>query len=142
MLNFIGVYETKGLPVGISQKQLPVPKNYAKKILPESSQVVLQWNKPASYLEQFIRALNPFLPAITYYKGYTIKVFSANIDKTYGKTTDKEKLGVVVDIGKTIDVVTGDGLLKIKTLQIGSFFVGDVEDFVSHVKIKVGDKFE
>ena len=140
LIQFLAVYEKNELPQGISQTELPMPKNYASKIIPETQQVMLDWSKSAVYLERFIRSLNPFLPATTSYKGYSLKIFSADIEPM--PKILKKDIGLVCRIGKTIDVITGDGILKIKTLQMGSFFVGDAKDFISRVKIKVGDRLE
>lgn len=140
LIQFLIVYENNGMPKGINQKELPAPKNYSYKILPESEQVQIDWTKSAEYLERFIRALNPFLPASTIYKGYTLKIFSADIEAM--PKILKKDIGLICRVGKTIDVITGNGILKIKTLQMGSFFVGDAKDFCARVKIKVGDRFE
>ena len=140
LVQFLMMYEQKGLPVGISQKSLEAPKNKATKILPESEQVAIDWSKSAFYLERFIRGLNPFFPASTNYKGFPVKVYSAEIEPMPKNL--KKELGLVCRVGKTIDVITGEGILKIKTLQMGSFFVGDAKDFIARVKIKIGDKFD
>ena len=140
LIHFLGVYEQAGMPQGVSQDKLNKPKYYASKIIPETKQVAIDWTRSAYELERFIRALNPFLPATTSYKGYSIKVFSAEIESMPKNL--KKDIGLVCRLGKTIDIITGDGILKIKTLQMGSFFVGDAKDFIARVKIKVGDKFE
>ncbi len=140
LVQFLIIYENKGLPQGISQKKLPPPTHYSHKIVPESNQVQINWSKSATEIERFIRALNPFMPASTNYKGYVLKIFSAETEKM--PKILKKDIGLVCRIGKTIDIITGDGILKIKTLQIGSFFIGDAKDFCTRVKIKVGDKLE
>ncbi len=140
LLQFLVLYETNGMPKGVSQDKLNRPQYYASKIIPETKQVTIDWTESAQYIERFVRSLNPFLPAITNYKGYSIKIFSADVE-SMPKNLKKE-VGLVCRVGQTIDVITGDGILKIKTLQMGSFFVGDAKDFVARVKIKVGDKFE
>ena len=140
LIQFLEVYENNGMPLGISQSKLNPPVHYAHKIIPESPQVSIDWNNSAEFLERFVRALNPFFPPSTSYKGYSIKIFSADIE-AMPKNLRKE-IGLVCRVGKTIDVITGNGILKIKTLQMGSFFIGDAKDFLSRVKLKVGDKFE
>ena len=132
--------KTKAYHKVLVRKKLPPPTHYSRKIVPESNQVQINWSKPATEIERFIRALNPFIPASTNYKGYVLKIFSAETEKM--PKILKKDIGLVCRIGKTIDVITGDGILKIKTLQIGSFFIGDAKDFCARVKIKVGDKLE
>lgn len=140
LVQFLMVYENSGMPKGVSQKKLKPPVHTSYKIYPESEQVQIDWSKSAEEIERFIRALNPFMPASTNYKGYVLKVFSAETEAM--PKILKKDIGLVCRVGKTIDVITGEGILKIKTLQMGSFFVGDAKDFCARVKIKVGDRLE
>ena len=141
LIQFLIAYEKNGLPNGFNQKKLKKPKHYAQKIVPESDAVTIKWNNSAEYIERFIRALNPFLPACTTYKGFSVKIFSAETEKTNIKYNKKD-YGVICNIGNTIDVITQNGILKIRSLQLGNFFIGDAKDFSSRIKIQVGDKFE
>ena len=141
LIQFLIAYEKSGLPKGFSQNKLKKPRHYASKIVPESEMVTINWAKSAEDIERFIRALNPFLLACTSYKGFSVKIFSADVEKNSTKY-DKRDYGVVCNVGETIDVITKNGILKIRSLQLGSFFIGDAKDFSSRIKIQVGDRFE
>ena len=141
LIQFLIAYEKSGLPKGFSQNKLKKPKYYATKIIPESESVTINWSKSAEYIERFIRALNPFLPACTSYKGFSVKIFSADVGKNNTKYNKKD-YGVICNVDETIDVITKDGILKVRSLQLGNFFIGDAKDFSSRIKIQIGDKFE
>ena len=137
LVKFIQDYEEYGMQEGVSQAELPQPKRVASKILPESDFTKINWNKSATEIEALIRGLNPFLPAGTTFKGINLKIFSAEV---VAKKTSYA-VGQVCNLGETIDVATGNGILKIRTLQLGSFFIGSARDFRERVKISLGDTF-
>lgn len=137
LVDFLNQYVDSGMPDGIVQTNLSKPKNLAFKILPESEFTRIDWDKSAIELDAKIRGLNPFLPAGTSYKGIPVKIFSAEVDTKKVNYSP----GMVCNLGETIDVSTGDGVLKIRTLQLGSFFIGNARDFRERVKISLGDSF-
>ncbi len=83
---------------------------YAHKV--EKAEAVLDWQKSAVELSRQIRAFNPFPVATTQFKGETCRIWFANAVK--GQATP----GEVVELGNTIQVGCGDGLLEIVELQM------------------------
>jgi len=138
LVQLILAYEQQGLPEGISQSQLKKPVHKAPKILPDSGDTVIRWEKSAEELERFIRGLNPFLPAGTRYKGLYLKVYTAEACKLKSKSEP----GTICGIGNTLDVATGNGVLKIRSLQLGNYFTGDAKDFIERVRVQIGEKLE
>lgn len=108
-------------------------------VIPQNSdKTKIDWGRSADYLYDFVRALNPFIVAMTSFKGNFLKVFSAETGQAYLRALP----GEVVGLDETIDVATADGILKIKTLQYGTFMVCDAKEFIDRVDIKIGDRFE
>lgn len=96
----------------------------------------IDWDKDAQYIERFIRALNPFINAMTSFRGIFVKIHSAEaVDK---KT--KEQPGTICKIKDDIGVATGNGILYIKTLQFGSYMISDAKSFIEKFKPQVGEK--
>lgn len=136
LVQFLRTYEVMGLPEGVKQSTMPVAKHVASKIMPDSGQTLIRWEKSADELERFIRGLNPFLPAGTRYRGIYMKIFTAEACMMKSKFEP----GTISAIGRTIDVATGKGVLKIRSLQLGSYFMGDAKDFAERVNLQVGEK--
>ena len=65
---------SKGLSTGIKQDNSQA--NYAAKILKEEA--LIDWKKPAIYIERQIRAFNPFPGAVTTLSGERIKIWRAH----------------------------------------------------------------
>lgn len=83
---------------------------YAHKV--EKAESVLDWSKSAVELSRQIRAFNPFPVATTQFKGETCRIWFANAIEGQGMP------GEVVELGNTIQVGCGDGLLEITELQM------------------------
>ena len=83
---------------------------YAHKV--EKAESVVCWNKSAVELSRQIRAFNPFPVATTQFKGETCRIWFANAVEGQGMP------GEVVELGNTIQVGCGEGLLEIVELQM------------------------
>lgn len=136
LIQLILTYETQGLPEGIKQSDLKKPTNSSPKIQPDSKDTAIYWNKTAQEIERFIRGLNPFLPAGTSFKGVSLKIFTAEASKHKSKLPP----GSICAIGNTLDVATGAGILKIRSLQFGNYFIGDAKDFIDRIQVQIGEK--
>ncbi|MEI8377066.1 MAG: methionyl-tRNA formyltransferase [bacterium] len=100
----------------------------------------IDWAQSSEEIERFIRACNPFLGAMSFYKGNPVKVFAGFYDST--KISDKPP-GTIVEVFAThISVATGKGLFYPTALQVGSYFSGDINMFIKLVEPQVGDIFE
>lgn len=101
----------------------------------EKGNTFIDWNKSAEEIERFIRALNPFIGAISKYKGVILKINSAYvIDKEHNL-----KPGTVCDTKNSFKVACGKDILEIDSLQFGAFFATSGRDFVDRVNLKAGE---
>lgn len=75
----------------------------------------INWNDPAVQIERLIRGLNPWPSAYTHWNDKVIKLWQADVVED---NTDQEA-GTIVKVEKdSFYVQTGEGLLKIKELQL------------------------
>lgn len=96
----------------------------------------IDWTKDAAYIQRFVRALNPFISAMTNFRGVFVKVYSAE----FSDKKVKEAPGTICHVKDTIGVSTGNGVLYIKTLQFGSYMIADAKEFIEKFKPRVGEK--
>lgn len=100
----------------------------------------INWNQDSEVIERFIRACNPFLGPTSFYKGNPIKIFAGFYDNT--KTSDKPP-GTIAEVFNThISISTAKGLFYPTSLQVGSYFSGDISMFIRIIEPEVGDIFE
>jgi methionyl-tRNA formyltransferase len=98
---------------------------YAAKI--SKSEANLDWQQSAEYLHRAIRA---FYPAYTYINNQLIKIWEAEVCRNaqYRIST----AGTIVQIhSDSIDVVAGDGILRLKKLQLAGGKVLPVRDMLN-----------
>ena len=136
LIYFLRHFETTGEITTAPQPQGEYPK--AVEINTQKGDNIIDWTKDAHYIERFIRALNPFIIARTFYKGAQLSIFSA-------RAIDKEinaKPGLIVNTEKGLFVNTGKGILEIRVLQVAGFMVGEGKDFIKHFNIPKGDVFD
>lgn len=119
---------------------LPQPEGEFKKapsIEANNLKNFIDWNKDAKSVERFIRGLNPFISAMTNFRGVFMKVYSADaVDK---KT--KEEPGTICHVKDTVGIATTNGVLHIKSLQFGSYMISDAKEFIDKFKPQTGEKF-
>ena len=129
---FENVDDLKGQP----QPEGDFPK--AKEINVMKRENIIDWSKSALSIERFVRALNPFIAAMTYFRGLPIKVYSVRVlDKKINAPA-----GTVLNAEKGLFVNTGDGIIEIRVVQAGTFFVGEGKELIKHFEIKKGEKFD
>lgn len=96
----------------------------------------INWENDAIYIERFIRALNPFISAMTNFRGVFVKVYSA-----YASTKkSKYPAGTICHVKDTLGVATSNGILHIKSLQFGSYMICDAKEFIEKFKPQIGEK--
>lgn len=85
---------------------------YAEKL--SKTEAELDWKQPAEQLDRIVRGLNPWPVAQTLYKGQILRIWQAE-----ALASDiKADFGTVSCTNKTLDVATGDGLLRLHEIQL------------------------
>lgn len=131
---FLQQYEQNSNIAAMPQPQGEFKKAYA--IDSKNMKNFIDWDKDAAYIERFIRALNPFISAMTNFRGIFVKVYSAD----WSDKKTKYEPGTICGVKDTLAVATGKGILYIKTLQFGSFMIGDAKSFIEKFKPQIGEK--
>ncbi len=129
-------YETHKFP----RKIQPSGDNFKKAecLSLEKRNVFIDWNKSAEEIERFIRALNPFIGAYTFYDGVIIRINSAYILNS-GKRNSNP--GCIVDTKKELKIACGSGVIQIDSMQYGGFFICSGREFIERINPKKGEKF-
>lgn len=97
---------------------------------------IIDWGADASSIERFVRALNPFISAITNFRGVFIKIYTAEASDKKAKAEP----GTVCYVKDTLGIATGNGILHIKSLQFGSYMICDAKSFIEKFKPQIGEK--
>lgn len=101
------------------RKQNEADSSYIKMLSKEMG--LVDFNQDAVTIERMIRGLNPWPSAYTYYKGKTLKLWSAEVisDASLVEESKNMENGSILKVTKdTIYVKTGAEILKIKELQL------------------------
>lgn len=101
----------------------------------------MDFSKPAVVLERWIRGLNPWPTAYTKLDGKMLKLWKAEVVPAEELTKEirNEQWGTIVCIEKdSFSVTTGDGLLKVKELQIEGKRKMTAEEFLRGFKLEIG----
>jgi methionyl-tRNA formyltransferase len=85
---------------------------YAEKL--SKSEAFLDWTQSAEQLDKNVRGLNPWPVAQTLYKGQVLRIWQAE-PLVFDIKTDT---GTVICTNKTLDVATGNGLLRLHEVQL------------------------
>ncbi len=111
---------------------------YAKKIT--VVEAALDWSLSAVELARWVRAFNPIPIAHCCYQGERYKVWRA----VAVANDNSHDIATVCAVDKKgIDIQTGDGLLRIQTLQAPGKRALDVRDYLNgNVAITVGESFD
>jgi methionyl-tRNA formyltransferase len=86
---------------------------YAEKLT--KSEAELDWNQSAEYLDRKIRGLNPWPVAQTIYKGQILRIWRA---EPLLESNQRSVPGSIICVNKTLDVATGDGVLRLHEVQL------------------------
>ncbi len=126
-------YETHEFP------RNPQPKGgayrTAETLSYEKKNIFIDWSKSAEEIERFIRALNPFIGALTCYKGTILRINSAYVISKHHNLTP----GSIYDTKNALKIACGQDILEIDSLQYGGFFISSGRDFVERLNPKKGE---
>ncbi len=89
---------------------------YAEKL--DKAEAVLDWSQPASLLARKVRGLNAWPVAQTLYQGTVLRIWQADALPHTRTLPPDAVAGTVVCTEKNLDVVTGDGLLRLREVQL------------------------
>lgn len=110
----------------IAEKQNDLQANYAHKLSKEEA--LVDWNDSAENIERRVRAFNPFPVAYTLLGDQRIKVWQAC---SLGQAT-RLLPGTIASVSNEgIDVATGDGLIRLVTLQLPNKKAMSVADILN-----------
>lgn len=99
----------------VPEKQKDELSSYAKKLTKAMGQI--DWSKDAVCLERWIRGLNSWPSAYTFFGGKTLKIWEAQVTEENG--AQKAEPGQVVSVSReSFTVACGQGELQILSLQL------------------------
>ncbi|MFN4245764.1 MAG: methionyl-tRNA formyltransferase [Brevinematia bacterium] len=119
----------------------PVPQDgsratFTKMISKEDARI--DWGRDGRYILGQIRAFVQWPKAYCFYKGKMIKILKAKY-----KDIDVDAFdGQVINVGKSIEVKAGKGVVEILSLLPENSKIMDAISFVNGYRVKVGDRFE
>lgn len=120
----------------VPEKQDDSLSCYAKKLT--KSMGLIDWNQDAVSIERLIRGLNSWPSAYTMYKGKTLKIWEADVVPM----EEVKEPGTVVLVAKNFfDVASGDGALRVRSLQLEGKKKVTVKDFLLGYEVTCGMKF-
>ena len=120
-----------------ANKIVPMPQNdslstYASMLSKEMA--VIDWNKSAEEIHNFIRGLNPWPVAYSYYENQMLKIYESEV--TSQKSS--EKPGTIIEVSKSgIKVSCGMGVILIKKIQLPNSKPMYVKDYINGNDLKV-----
>lgn len=126
-------YENHSFP----RRPQPTGGNYkkAETLSFEKKNIFIDWNKSAEEIERFIRALNPFIGALTYYNGVILRINSAYvIEKKHDYAP-----GTICDTKSSLKVACGKDILEVDSIQYDGLFISSGRDFVDRVNPQKGE---
>lgn len=136
LLKVLFYYEQNGTLPSKPQPDGEFPKanNY------KYSEQFVPFNKSAVEIERFIRALNPYVTALTVFRNQLLRIHkvSIHLDNDFSEY----EAGQICKIdGNKVYIKTSQGCVVPEVMQYAGFFIGDCEDFVKIVQPEVGEKF-
>lgn len=113
--------------------------SYAAKI--NKSEAHIEWSQPAQYIERAVRAFNPWPVAYTTISdGNRLRVWEAKIISVTDDQTRGVSPGTVIYAGRQgIDVVTGQGALRLLRVQPAGGRAMPVGDFLNAHPVSKGE---
>ena len=100
----------------------------------------LNFSRPAIELERFVRGLNPWPTAYTKLNGKMLKIWKAKVvENTLSKEQRQQQFGTIVTIEKdSFGILTGEGILIVKELQLEGKRRMTVEEFLRGASLELG----
>ncbi len=110
---------------------------YAKMLTKELGKLDFSWD--AKRLEQYVRGLNSWPSAYTYFRGKMMKIWKAEV---VDRNTDAAQ-GTVAEVEKnSFSIQTGDGLLRLLEIQLEGKKRMNAGDFLRGMQVQIGEQCE
>ncbi len=138
-------------------KITPIPQNEAEAThvgMLKKSMGALHFDRDARELKNYVRGLNPWPSAYTFYQGKMLKIWKADVVSDTEFASDEKVADHVAKIAEDatagqilltdesgIYVKTGDGILVLKEVQLEGKKRMQVADFLRGNPVEVGDAF-
>lgn len=117
----------------VPEKQNDALSCYASRLT--KSMGLIDWTGDAVSIERLVRGLNSWPSAYTMYNGKTLKIWEADV--IAGNSSFRP--GTVAEVGKDyFDVASGEGRLRIKTLQLEGKRKVSARDFLLGYEVVCG----
>ena len=106
----------------------------------KDSEMLIDFNNSAIEIDRLVRSLNPYICAYSMFNNLPVKFFKVTvIDEV---TPSELKNGTIYKIeNNKIYIKTSSGAIIPEIIQYAGLFIGDSNDLINHVKVKIGDKF-
>lgn len=111
---------------------------YVKKI--PKSMGEIDWTMSAVAIERLVRGLNPWPSAYTHWNGKMLKIWEAEVLPQSADAKKGEPAEVLEADHDTLTIQTGDGVLKICSLQLEGKKRMDVASFLRGYPVEVGSR--
>ena len=101
----------------------------------------LNFSKSAIELERFVRGLNPWPTAYTKLHGKILKIWKAEVasEQMLSKEQRQQEFGTIVTVEKdAFGILTGEGILVVKELQLEGKRRMTVEEFLRGFSLELG----
>jgi len=136
LLEALRTYETKAL----NRQKQPAGTFETTKTFSEDNSLI-NFDETAHNINNFIKALNPFVLAKTNFRGAFVKIFSAEVieDESFNSFSSGQIANITED---KFYIATKKGLLVPTSMQFGSFFAGSSKEFIKILSPRIGEKFE
>ena len=130
-----------GLEAGTIQAvpQDDAQATYVKKI--PKSMGEIDWTMSAAAIERLVRGLNPWPSAYTHWNGKMLKIWEAEVLPQSACGEAKAPATVLEADHDTLTLQTGDGVLKICSLQLEGKKRMDVASFLRGYPVTAGSRF-
>lgn len=116
--------------------QDPAEASYVKKLTKESGQI--DWDQPATTLERFIRAMDPWPSAYTWYHGRLLKIWRAKV--VPGEASPPGTI-VAIRRGEGFVVAAAEGGLLVEEVQPEGRRRMSAEEYVRGSHLQPGERF-
>ncbi len=118
-------------------------ENYKKapKIFSGTNDVKINWNQSIKDIERFVRALNPFFGAVSFFNGKEIKFWE--VEFVYNKSAAVLPSGTICDITEnSIFISANDGFIQTKVLGTNEqTYFAQTNELVKEFGITKGSRF-